>query len=162
MSTITIAKSVTINRPADEVWRFLSDENNLIKWQQNLHSHLTEQNRQHQVRKFGGHRVEMHQEAQHDHQGRVRSYQGQINTNVGAQEYKGQHTVTPAGDSTSTVTSRVEWHVDQLSAEGEQAMEDMAAHAIEGDLMHLKHQLEAPPEFHQHLQQAHPVWESSS
>jgi Polyketide cyclase / dehydrase and lipid transport len=38
MSTITIEESVTINRPADEVWRFLSDENNLIKWQQNLHS----------------------------------------------------------------------------------------------------------------------------
>ena len=45
MSTITIEKSITINRPADEVWRFLSDENNLIKWQQNLHSHRTEKNR---------------------------------------------------------------------------------------------------------------------
>jgi uncharacterized membrane protein len=162
LSTITIEKSVTINRPADEVWRFLADENNLTKWQQNLHSHRTEENRQHQVRKFGGHRVETHQEAQHDHQGRVRSYQGQLNTNVGVQEYEGQHAVTPAGDSASTVTSRVVWHADQLSAEGEQAMEDMAAHAIEANLMHLKHQLEAPPEVHQLLQQAHPEGESSS
>ena len=104
----------------------------------------------------------MHQEAQHDHQGRVRSYQGQINTNVGVQEYEGQHAVTPAGDSASTVTTRVVWHADQLSAEGEQAMEDMAAHAIEGNLMYLKHQLEAPPEVHQLLQQAHPEGESSS
>jgi hypothetical protein len=38
-------------------------------------------------------------------------------------------------------------------------MEDKAAHAIEGDLIHLKHLLEAPPEVHQHLQQAHSVWE---
>ena len=162
MSTITIEKSVTINRPADEVWRFLSDENNLTKWQQNLHSHRTEENRQHQVHKFGGHLVEMHQEAQHDHQGRIRSYQGQLNTNAGVQEYEGQHTVTPAGDSVSIVTSRVEAHLVQLSAEGEQAMEDMAAHSIEGNLMHLKHQLEAPPEVHQLLQQAHPEGESSS
>jgi uncharacterized protein YndB with AHSA1/START domain len=78
MSTFTIEKSVTINRPADQVWPFLSDENNLIKWQQSLHSHRTEENTQHQVRKFGGHRVEMHQEVQNDHQGRIRSFQGQI------------------------------------------------------------------------------------
>jgi uncharacterized protein YndB with AHSA1/START domain len=162
MSTFTIEKSVTINRPADQVWPFLSDENNLIKWQQNLHSHRTEENTQHQVRKFGGHRVEMHQEVQNDHQGRIRSFQGQINTNVGVQEYEGQHTVTPAGDSASTVNTRVGWHAVQLPAEGVQAMEDMAAHAIEGDLMILKHLLEAPPEVHQHLQQAHQEWESSS
>jgi uncharacterized membrane protein len=38
MPTITIEKSVPINRPADEVWRSLSDGNNAIKWQQSLHS----------------------------------------------------------------------------------------------------------------------------
>jgi uncharacterized protein YndB with AHSA1/START domain len=162
MSTSTIEKSVTINRSADEVWRFLSDENNLIKWQQSLHSHRTEENRQHQVHKVGGHRVQTHQEAQHDHQRRIRSYQGQFNTNVGVLEYEGQHTVTPAGDSASTVTTRLVWDADQLSAEGAQAMEEMAAHATEGNLMHLKHQLEAPPEVHQLLQQAHPEGESSS
>src|SRR5215208_4882860 len=105
--------------------------------------------------------METHQEVQNDHQGRIRSFQGQIDTNVGVQEYEGRHTVTPAGDSASTVTTRAEWHFVELPDEGGQAMEDIAGHAIEGELMDLKHLLETPPEVHQHLQQAHPVWENS-
>jgi uncharacterized membrane protein len=162
MSTITIEKSVTINRPADQVWRFLSDRNNAIKWQQSLHSERIEGNTAHQVRKFDGHQMEMDHKVQHDHQGRIRSFQGQVNTNVGVHEYEGQFTVTPAGDSASIVTNRMEWHLVHLSAEGGQAMENILGQATERDLMTLKHLLEAPPEFHQHLQQAHPVWESSS
>src|SRR5215208_4391148 len=67
MPTITVEKSVTIDRPADQVWRFLSDENSAIKWQQSLHSHRKEGNSAHQVRKFGGHRMEMHHKVQNDH-----------------------------------------------------------------------------------------------
>jgi uncharacterized membrane protein len=162
MPTITVEKSVTIDRPADQVWRFLSDENSAIKWQQSLHSHRTEGNSAHQVRKFGGHQMEMHHEVENDHQGRIRSFQGQIDTNVGVHEYEGQFTVTPAGDSASIVDISVVWHLVHLSAEGAQAMENILDPAIEGDVMTLKNLLEAPPEFHQHLQQAHPVWESSS
>jgi uncharacterized membrane protein len=31
MPTITVEKSVTINRPADEIWQFLSEEHNIVK-----------------------------------------------------------------------------------------------------------------------------------
>jgi uncharacterized protein YndB with AHSA1/START domain len=162
MPTITVEQSVTINRPADQVWRFLSDGNNTIKWQQNMHSHRIEENTQHTVRKVGGYRMETHGQTQNDHQGRIRSIQGQIDTNVGVHEYEVQHTVTPVGDSASTVDTRAVWHADQHSAEGAQTMEKILNQATEGDLMILKHLLEASPEVHQHLQQTHPVWEGSS
>jgi hypothetical protein len=162
MPTITVEKSVTINRPADEVWQFLSDENNVVKWQRDIHWHAREENTTHQVRKFAGHRMETHHEVEHDHESRARSYRGQVDTNFGMQEYEGQHVVTPAGDNASTVTTKMVAHLAHLPAEAEPAMERMAAHTIEGNLTTLKHLLEAPPELHEHLQQAHPQWHSSS
>jgi hypothetical protein len=78
------------------------------------------------------------------------------------QEYEGQHIVTAAGDDACTVTSKMVANLAHLPAEAEQAMERMAAHTIEGNLMTLKHLLEASPELHEHLQQAHPEWHSSS
>jgi hypothetical protein len=161
MPTITVEKSVTINRPADEVWQFLSDEHNVTKWHGDVHSHAREENTTHQVRKFGGQRMEMSHEVQHDHESRTRGYRGQVDTNFGMQEYEGQHIVTAAGDNACTVTSKMVANLDRLPAEAEQAMKRMAANTIEGNLMTLKHLLEAPPELHEHLRQAHPEWQSS-
>jgi uncharacterized protein YndB with AHSA1/START domain len=160
--TITVEKSVIIDRPAHEVWRFISEEHNVTKWHGDVHSHAKEENTTHQVRKFGGHRMEMRHEVQHDHESRTRDFRGQVDTNFGMQEYEGQHIVTPAGDNACTVTSKMVANLAYLPAEAEQAMERMAAHTIEGNLMTLKHLLEASPELHEHLQQAHPEWHSSS
>jgi uncharacterized protein YndB with AHSA1/START domain len=162
MPTITVEKSVTIDRPADEVWRFLSDEDNVLRWQRDVHSHAREENTTRQVRKFAGHRMEMAHEVSHDHEGRARSYRGRVDTGFGEQEYEGQHAVTPAGENACTVTTTMVANLTHLPPEAERAMERMAAETIEGNLTTLKHLLEAPPELHEHLRQAHPGWQSST
>ncbi len=162
MPTITVEKSVTIDRPADEVWRFLSDEKNVIKWQPNVHSHARAENTTHQVLKLGGHRMEMRHEVSHDHEGRTRGYRGRVDTGFGEQEYEGEHAVEPIGEHSCTVTTKMVANLTDLPEEAEGALERMAAENVEGSLRTLKHLLEAPPELHEHLRQAHPGWQSST
>ena len=162
MPTITVERSVTIERPADEVWSFLSEEDNVPRWQRDVHSHAREENTTRQARKFAGHRMEMDHEVSHDHEGRTRGYRGQVDTAFGSQEYEGPHIVTPTGENACTVTTKMVADLPHLPAEAEGAMERMAAETIEGNLTTLKHLLEAPPELHEHLRQAYPGWHSST
>ena len=106
--------------------------------------------------------MEIGHEVSHDHEGRARSYRGRVDTGLGEQEYEGQHAVEPAGEDACTVTSKMVANLTDLPPEAERAMERMAAETIEGNLTTLKHLLEAPPELHEHLRQAHPGWQSGT
>jgi hypothetical protein len=105
--------------------------------------------------------MEMGHEVSHDHESRTRGLRGRVDTGFGEEEYEGQHIVTPAGENACTVTGTMVANLAHLPAEAEGAMERMAAHTIEGNLTTLKHLLEAPPELHEHLRQAHPGWQGS-
>jgi len=154
MAELTIEKSVTINRPADDVYGFIADEKNSMKFRRNVHSveHLGD-GKVKSVRRHFGRRIEVEGNVKADPQSRKVTFTGHAKTNHGPEATTNTQTVTPRGDSSSTLTVRTVAEIGDPPAAVRDHIEKVTAHELESNLEHLKHLLEAPEGFHESLDQ---------
>jgi uncharacterized membrane protein len=152
MAEMTLEKSVTIDKPADEVFAYVADEKNQMKFRRNVHSveHLGG-GRVKTVRKHFGRRIETEGTVRSDPQKRSLTFEGQAKTNHGPESSTVVQTVTPNGDSSSTMTVRATIEIGDPPGPVKAHIEKVAAHELQSNLEHLKHLLEAPEGFHEEL-----------
>src|SRR5450759_2949967 len=107
MAELTVKQSVQIDRPADEVFAFIADHKNALKFHRGLHSvEPMGDGKVKIVRKHFGHRHEIEGELTPDPQGRRITFKGSVKTHHGPKNSSTEETVTPNGENASTYTVR--------------------------------------------------------